>query len=260
MNDLEHDLARHFDDLAADAPDADPSAVASARTSGERLRRRRALGIGSGALALGLGTMLVLTQLSGDVSSDDSLRSDPLPTTAVESSPGANAAAAGTAWDRLAPSGGALEVERYATIVELFSAAPLVVHGSVSAVELGPVIDDPQSDEAYRDIFLTLTPSDSGEAATPAPVTVQLGPFFGREASDWVTSMSSGPGAVIGDETLWALRARADGPTYRPLTSDSVFVRTGDRVLTPLAAGTSIERQSRSTSWAQLLQAAGITE
>lgn len=260
-----NDLKHHFDDLADEAPTtAVDTLVQSARRSGDRFRRRQALLCGVGALIVTLTIGLGATQpWTSERQAPPTAGETPgaPPSEPTVTTPG-NAHSAGTSWRLLSQSaGGGREVEYYDTVEDLFSAAPLLVRGTVTQVDFSQLIDDPQVDQPYRDILLTITPiEEAGQSQTrSAPVVVQMGPFFGPEAEDWVKQMTSGPAKLLGDEAIWALRPRDDGPTYRPLTSDSVFVRNGDAVLTALAGDTPIRHETESMTWQQLVRSAELT-
>lgn len=168
--------------------------------------------------------------------------------------------AAGAGWRLLRQSGGARDVEQYADLDSLFAAAPLLVRGTVARVDVGPVQVAPGVERPYRDLVLTLAPTRTAGPASVGGgvVVVQLGPFFGGEAAARARQLSHGPESLIGDDTVWALRPRADAPTYRPLTSASTFVRDGDDVLVPMAADTSVGADPAAASWSRLVAAAGL--
>jgi hypothetical protein len=221
------------------------------------------MGVGAAAVALALAIGLSVTQpWSGSTGTPVASSSNGASPTALISSGKGDQHVAGTSWKLLGQSAGGLGVEHYDNIQDLFAAAPLLALGAVTRVEAGNPIDDPQVDQPYRDLLLTITPVNAAGPAAVAnrPVVVQLGPFFGIEAEQWATQMSTGPTSLIGNEAVWALRPRGDAPTYRPLTSDSVFIRDSDRVLIPLTTGTSITQEIRSTSWSQLVAAAGLSD
>lgn len=257
------ELKQHFDDLATEAPTAADTLVADARSRGEHHRRQRAaMGAGAAvvaaALAIGVG---VVQPWSHSPEPPPIASPGHDPASAEPSATGAGEThLAGASWRLLRQPSGGREVEQYDTIESLLTAAPLLVRGTVTKVELGPVIDDRQVDQPYRDLLLTITPDrTAGPAAGDASqVVVQLGPFFGAEAEAWAEQMSTGSTSLIGDEAVWALRPREDAPTYRPLTGDSVVVRDGDGLLTPLSTDTSISQEVKAMSWSQVLQTAGL--
>lgn len=258
------ELKQHFDELADEAPPAPDTLVPTARIRGDRHHRRQAvMGAAAGAVALALTVGLGVTQpwsrsTDAPAASPGNGVSPTHSTTAGANDPHL----ASASWRLLRQPAGGFEVEYYDTTESIFAAAPLLVRGAVTDVELGPVVDDPQVDQPYRDILLTITPSNTAgpAAAATGPIVVQLGPLFGTEAGEWVQQMSTGAASLIGDEAVWALRPREDAPTYRPLTGYSVFVRNGDGVLTSLAAAqTPISQEIKSTSWSHLVAAAGLS-
>lgn len=260
---LEPDLKRHFDDLADEAPSASESLVTNARIRGDRHRRlQAAMGAGAGAIALTLTIGLGVTQPWSRSSGPLAASPDSGASSTHSTNPGTHThRLAGASWRLLRQPSGGFEVEYYDTMESAFAAAPLLARGTVTRVELGPVVSDPQVDQPYRDILLTVATSKTAgpAAAGRGAIVVQLGPLFGTEADEWVKQMSTGDTRLIGDEAVWALRKREDAPTYRPLASDTIFVRNGDGVLTPLAAETPISQEVGSTAWSQLLTAAGFS-
>lgn len=256
------ELRHHFDELAQEAPHAPDAIVAAARSRGDRRRHQTAaMGVGTGAIALALTVGLGVTQpWSRSVDSPTASPSNGVSPTGSSTTETRDRQLASSSWRLLRQPAGGREVEHYDTINRLFAAAPLLVRGMVTRVELADLIDSPQVDQPYRDILLTITPTETAGPAAVAnnPVVVQLGPLFGTEADEWARQMSTGQTSLIGDEAVWALRPRDDAPTYRPLTSDSVFVRDGDSVLIPVTDQTPISQEIRSTSWSQLLAAAGL--
>jgi RNA polymerase sigma-70 factor (sigma-E family) len=256
------ELKQHFDELAQEAPPAHDALVATARHRGDHRRHQTAMGVGTAAVALALAVGLGLTQpWSGSADTPVASPSKGASPTASINPGTSDQHVAGTSWKLLRQPGGRLGVEHYDTIEALFAAAPLLARGAVTGVEVGKLIDNPQVDQPYRDLLLTITPAKTAGPAAVAdrPVIVQLGPFFGTEAEQWATEMSTGPTSLIGDEAVWALRPREDAPTYRPLTSEGVFVRDGDSVFIPLKAETSISEETRSRSWSQLVAVAGLS-
>ena len=256
------ELKDHFDELAQEAPHAPDALVATARSRGDRRRRQAAMGAGTGVVVLAFVVGLGVTQpwsRSTDTHTASPGNSDS--STDSSTTGTADQHLAGSSWRLMRQTTGGREVEQYDTIGALIAAAPLLARGTVTDVHLGALIDDPQMDQSYRDLLLTITPSEAvgpAAAAATSSIVVQLGPFFGSEPEQWVKQMSTGPTSLIGDEAVWALRPREDAQTYRPLTSDSVFVRDGDRVLVPLTAETPLSQEIGSISWVQLVAAADL--
>ena len=253
---LERRLKGHFDDMAASAPLVPALQIRSARRAGDRRRRHLAM-TGGGVLTAAAVAATAFTHMPSD-------SGEPPAAASNSAAAGTTSPTAGTgagAWAHFpAAAGAAWEVERYASLAQLFGAAPLVVQGTVVHAE---VIPGPEGEEVdgqrTSDLLLTIdveATAGSGDAG-PAQVVVQLGPLFADEAEDWVAAASSGPEAIIGTDTVWALRARTDARTYRPLTSDALFVRSGVSVVAPLAGDTLIEREATGISWRQLLDSAG---
>lgn len=259
--DLERSLKHHFDGMAASAPPSAPSGVSSARRAGDRSRRRAALTAG-GVFGAAIVATFAVTQWVAGPDEAPTVASDPK----VRVGTTVPSADRGNAWtDMPAAAGAAWEVEHYTSVSELLNAAPVVVRGTVTAADAVPgssggVVDGQRVSDLLLTVDVNATTGKLSDRSVLDQVVIQLGPFFADEAQDWVTAASTEPGAIIGADTVWALRHRADAPTYRPLTSDAVYARSGDAVLTPLAIDTEVTREATGMTWRELLESAGMPD
>ena len=131
----------------------------------------------------------------------------------------------------------AMEVEHHATLAELAGSADAVVRGRFTSVEAGRVFGDPAGYQlSYAALTLRVDEVLAGGAAPEITLEVPL-----WNGPDSLTALT---GSVPVGDVLLFLRAKADGPYYRLVSTESVVVDvagqsavlSGTQMLAPLDA------------------------